>query len=391
MKKKFIQALVLSSVTVLGLVGCGEEPKPQPKPVTGMSISNKDALKAEWKMGEADRTMEFTFEGAEVNVASAISKGILTIRSSDDAVVVVNGFVMAATGVGSATITATYKNSEELGGASFTDTLSVEVKENDKEKAAIVSTVSEFYNAEYDATVGNKEIYLVTGTITRFKGDDAGSYGNVYISDGTTEILYYGCTVTNSALTFVDGVWKFNNPVNYMKVDWTKGLKVGDEVTLLSIRKDYQGTPQGVGVFAKKGDGKTKGNRVLPTNVSSEQLFAESPINAQYKLFESQAVIEGFGADIKSLKDTADGGGANGYMFVSDGKGGEPVKVYGATAEDNKITWYKGKYSLNNPKTFQTNEVTKNLKKGDKIKFVCVKYLYSGVVQLSLDNVMLVD
>ena len=389
MKKKFIQALVLSGVTVLGLVACGEKPKP--KPVTGMSITNKEALMAEWKEGEADRTIEFTFEGADVNVASAISKGMLTIKSSDTAVVVVNGFVISATGIGNATISATYTNSEELGGASFSEEVKVEVKESDKEKAAIVSTVTEFYNAEYDANVGNKNVYLVTGTISKFqKGDNGGDYGNIYVSDGTTEILYYGTTFTNTALTYTDGVWKFKNPKNYMKDDWSKNLKVGDEVTLLSIRKDYQGTPQGVGVFVKKGDGKTEGNRVLPTIVTTEELFAESAINSQFKLFESEAVIDGFGADAKSLSDTADGATAYGNMFVSDGKGGESVKVYGACAETNRITWYKGKYSLSNPKSFLTNDVTKGLKKGDRIRFVCVKYLYSGVVQLSLDSVTLV-
>lgn len=384
MKKKFINALIIGGVAVLGLsglVGCQkEEEKPEPKPVTGFTIANKNALQEVWKLGEVDREMTFTFTGAEVNVASAISSGALTITSSDSEVVVVNGFMLAAKGVGKSTVTATYTNSEELGGEKFSDTVELEVKEQDKEKEAIKATVTEFANAEYDESVGNKEVYLVTGTITKFKGENGGDYGNVYISDGTTEILLYGTTATNTALKFADGKWGFKNPKDYLTNEFTKNLKVGDSVTALLIRQDYKGAAQGVGLYVYKGKG-AYDDLVTPTKATLEEVINDSNVTPGVKLFETEATILGFGTDQDSLSDTPNN--IYGNMFVTDGK--NTIQVYGATA-GKRMNWYKGKISIHNPKDFLTNEITKDLKKGDKIKFNCARSDYNGVKQIGITS-----
>lgn len=389
MKKKFINALIIGGVAVLGLsglVGCQkEEEKPEPKPVTGFTIANKNALQEVWKLGEVDREMTFTFTGAEVNVASAISSGALTITSSDSEVVVVNGFMLAAKGVGKSTVTATYTNSEELGGEKFSDTVELEVKEQDKEKEAIKATVTEFANAEYDESVGNKEVYLVTGTITKFKGENGGDYGNVYISDGTTEILLYGTTATNTALKFADGKWGFKNPKDYLTNEFTKNLKVGDSVTALLIRQDYKGAAQGVGLYVYKGKG-TYDDLVTPTKATLEEVINDSNVTPGVKLFETEATILGFGTDQDSLSDTPNN--KYGNMFVTDGK--NTIQVYGATA-GKRMNWYKGKISIHNPQDFLTNEITKDLKKGDKIKFNCARSDYKGVKQIGITSLTKVE
>lgn len=389
MKKKFINALIIGGVAVLGLsglVGCQkEEEKPEPKPVTGFTIANKNALQEVWKLGEVDREMTFTFTGAEVNVASAISSGALTITSSDSEVVVVNGFMLAAKGVGKSTVTATYTNSEELGGEKFSDTVELEVKEQDKEKEAIKATVTEFANAEYDESVGNKEVYLVTGTITKFKGENGGDYGNVYISDGTTEILLYGTTATNTALKFADGKWGFKNPKDYLTNEFTKNLKVGDSVTALLIRQDYKGAAQGVGLYVYKGKG-AYDDLVTPTKATLEEVINDSNVTPGVKLFETEATILGFGTDQDSLSDTPNN--KYGNMFVTDGK--NTIQVYGATA-GKRMNWYKGKISIHNPQDFLTNEITKDLKKGDKIKFNCARSDYKGVKQIGITSLTKVE
>ena len=389
MKKKFINALIIGGVAVLGLsglVGCQkEEEKPEPKPVTGFTIANKNALQEVWKLGEVDREMTFTFTGAEVNVASAISSGALTITSSDSEVVVVNGFMLAAKGVGKSTVTATYTNSEELGGEKFSDTVELEVKEQDKEKEAIKATVTEFANAEYDESVGNKEVYLVTGTITKFKGENGGDYGNVYISDGTTEILLYGTTATNTALKFADGKWGFKNPKDYLTNEFTKNLKVGDSVTALLIRQDYKGAAQGVGLYVYKGKG-AYDDLVTPTKATLEEVINDSNVTPGVKLFETEATILGFGTDQDSLSDTPNN--IYGNMFVTDGK--NTIQVYGATA-GKRMNWYKGKISIHNPQDFLTNEITKDLKKGDKIKFNCARSDYKGVKQIGITSLTKVE
>ena len=381
MKKKFINALVLGGVAVLGvagLVGCGqqEEPKEDPTPVTKMSIANKDELTAEWKIGEADRTMTFTFEGAKVNVASAIAKGLLTIKSSDTAVVVANGFVLQAAGTaGSAVITATYTNDASLGGTSFTDTVEVNVKESDKELAAESVTIKEFREAEYDGT-NAKKAYLVTGKIKSIANT---TYGNLTIEDETGELYFYGVTANNQNLTYADGKFSFPSQTTFSDIEFTKNLKVGDEITVMAIRADYNGSVQGKGIIVKKGDGIGE-NRVSPTALTVTQIVNDSNVTKGVKLFETEATIVGFGKSVDSLTDT-NTSDVYGNMFVTDGT--TVLQVYGATASANAIAWNGSMYKITNPQDFLTNEVTKNLKAGDKIKFTCVRadYYKDGVLQ----------
>ena len=389
MKKKFINALVLGGVAVLGLaglVGCGET-KEEPTPVTSMSIANKDDLSAVWTVGEADRTMAFTFEGAKVNVASAISKGLLTITSSDSAVVVANGFVLQAAGTaGTAVITATYTNDESLGGASFSDTVEVNVKESDKEVAAEFVTIKEFCEAEYDGT-NAKKAYIVTGKIKSIANT---TYGNLTIEDETGEVYFYGVSANNQALSYADGKFSFPSQKTFSDIEFTKNLKEGDEITVMAIRADYKGAVQGKGIIIKKGDGVGE-NRVSPTALTVTEIVNDSNVTKSVKLFETEATIVGFGSKRESLTENASDAGAYGNMFVTDGT--TELQVYGATALTNKIAWNGSIYKIDNPKDFQTNEVTKGLKAGDKIKFTCVRadYYKDGVlsaIEITADSLV---
>ena len=395
MKKKFINALVLGGVAVLGLaglVGCGET-KEEPTPVTGMSITNKDDLSAVWTIGEADRTMAFTFEGAKVNVASAISKGLLTITSSDSAVVVANGFVLQAAGTaGTAVITATYTNDESLGGASFSDTVEVSVKESDKELAAKAVTIKEFKEAtiatDDSGNLINKEVYQITGKIKGFgkaeaslteTSDGAGTYGNLFLTDDTDTVQIYGCSVTNTCLNFVDGKWKFTNPKDFTSNAWTAGLKAGDEITMFVTRCDYKGVIEGNGRIVA---GPTL---VSGTEVDFADIVNDSNVTAGAKVFVSTATIKGFGSKEASLTENVTDAGVYGNMFVTDGT--NTIQVYGATAGEGAISWTGSKYKFTNPKDFQSNEVTSALKAGDKIKFVAIRADYNGVKEISIQSI----
>lgn len=399
MKKKFINALVLGGVAVLGLaglVGCGEQQEDKKEetkkdPVTAIKITNKDDLKAEWRKGEAEREVKLSFEGATVQLATAMTTGQLVIESSDTSIVMVDGlflYVEETTAVGNVTITATYTNSEKAGGAKVSDSIELTVLENEGEKAAVVATVKEFCEAEYDATAKiNKQAYFVTGTISEWKGKDGtgSAYGNFMLKDDSGEVYIYGASATNTALLFDNGKWVWSNPKDFQSNEWTNSLKIGDEVSLLLTRCDYGTTIEGNGVFVKKGDGVTAGNRVAPTSADFAEVLSDKyTVNKAYRLFETEATIVGFGGNASALEDTPNN--IYGNMYLTDGT--NQVKVYGATAETNRITWYKGKYSMNTTKTFQENEVTKELKAGDKIKFTCVRSDYNGEVQISLDSLV---
>ena len=91
----------------------------------------------------------------------------------------------------------------------------------------VKATVAEFLAAEESSDVW----YELTGEVTSIKEGNA--YGNIYINDGTAEVYIYG--LTNG--------WVGHNDQSFNSI----GLKVGDTVTLGTLRGSYNGEPQGGG------------------------------------------------------------------------------------------------------------------------------------------------
>ncbi len=82
-------------------------------------------------------------------------------------------------------------------------------------------TVAEFLAAAEDST-----IYELTGEITNVTNT---TYGNFYLNDGTGEVLIYGLC----------------SPSGEQKYWAESGAKVGDTITVQTVRSSYNGTPQG--------------------------------------------------------------------------------------------------------------------------------------------------
>ena len=82
-------------------------------------------------------------------------------------------------------------------------------------------TVAEFLEAAEDSTV-----YELTGEITNVTNT---TYGNFYLNDGTGEVLIYG----------------LSSPTGEQKYWAESGAKVGDTITVQTVRTSYNGTPQG--------------------------------------------------------------------------------------------------------------------------------------------------
>ena len=94
------------------------------------------------------------------------------------------------------------------------------------EPGVVKTTVAEFLAAAEDST-----IYELTGVITRMyreNNDNDTLYGNFYLEDATGEVLIYG-------LMDKDGnkYWS------------ASGVKIGDTITVQTVRTSYNGTPQG--------------------------------------------------------------------------------------------------------------------------------------------------
>ena len=98
----------------------------------------------------------------------------------------------------------------------------------DVEKPASLSkvTIAEFK----EKTVNETDWYELTGKITEIQKED---WGNFVIEDETGSILIYGMT----------SKWVGSNDKSFSQL----GLKVGDTVTLGTLRSEYNGTPQGGG------------------------------------------------------------------------------------------------------------------------------------------------
>ncbi len=112
-------------------------------------------------------------------------------------------------------------------------------------------TVTEFIALENN----KKNAYTVKATIKAFKsGDTKDKYGNMTITDGTSDVAIYGSTATATALAWDGaGEYAFTNPQDFLTNETTSALKVGDEITMKLIRADYikgeTTTIQGTGII----------------------------------------------------------------------------------------------------------------------------------------------
>lgn len=400
MKKKITTILSLcSAVALVTLVGCNE--KEEVKVPTELTITNKADLTAEWTVGDADRQLQFSFGEVELNVAQEIAKGNLKVVSSSTSVAAMGSYVSAVE-AGSAVVTASYtiKATEEgKEDTVFSDSFTVDVKESAKEETpTVLSSLKEFKEAEYDSTVGNKKSYLVKGKIKGFgskeaslssEASGAAKYGNLFLEDESGESLQiYGSTTSNTSISYADGKYKFSNPQNFLTSSWAQSLKVGDEVTMVLIRCDYNGVIEGTGYFVTGNNGA----RVEATDLDIESVFAASHFskNTVYKLYHTKGIIKGFGSKADSLTEDPSNGGAYGNMFLTDLNGKGSYQVYGATAESTAIAWNGTTYAFTNPKTWKENEVSKALKVGDTVEFDVFRCDYNGTLEINGDNLKVV-
>ena len=87
-------------------------------------------------------------------------------------------------------------------------------------------SIDEFLDLEDDANT----YYMLTGTITEIVRAD---YGNLYLDDGTNTVYVYGCYPGWGATG--------DNRKNLLE---TKGIVVGDQLSVIGVKSTYQGTPQ---------------------------------------------------------------------------------------------------------------------------------------------------
>ncbi|WP_286845353.1 BACON domain-containing protein, partial [Proteiniphilum sp. UBA5346] len=186
------------------------------------------------------------------------------------------------------------------------------------QKGAIVkASVAEFIAA----AVGDTQ-YRLTGVITSIAH---ATYGNLYIRDFSGE-------------TYVYGIKDFT----------TKGLKVGDIITIVGKRAEYKGTPQVASAVLES---------VIPVTAATIVEVLTKPDSSQ-----DYYMVTG---EITSIADAV-----YGNLYLKDG--GSEIYLYGC---------YPGYGATGDAR--KNLLATKGIKVGDTLTVIATKSSYSGAAQLA--------
>lgn len=242
-------------------------------------------------------------------------------------------------------IRADFKETKELTG--------VLVNNNSERRVADEIAISDIANAEPTNSKGTK-VLEVTGTISGYYGETAtnfGDYGNFYLADEEgNKILVYGATASSGAIKWDadETTYYFSNPKDFATNEVTKGLKIGDKVTLDVITDIFNGTVQ------------VKGENLRLADESGD---VEEPVETLLSLdFTAENVL----GNKDSYKGSETVEYSDGNVYLSNGcynagKGWVSLCV-GANKTDNFVGLVKDEVAkaIDNTVTADTNQVTYN-------------------------------
>lgn len=184
----------------------GSETPEEPKTLVSIAVAGQTTTYTVGDTFEFDGTVTATYD--DESTADVTATATFT------------GYDMDA--VGTQTVTVSYTEGEETKTATYTITVEEAVAPSEP----TVVTIAEFLAAPVNATV----LYQLTGTITNIADE---SWGNFTISDGVESVYIYGLTKTPQT----------SNDKSFASL----GLKVGDKVTLVTVRGEYNEVAQGGG------------------------------------------------------------------------------------------------------------------------------------------------
>lgn len=201
----------------------------------------------------------------------------------------------------------------------------------------VVATVAEFIAAPVSTDVW----YQLTGKIVSIANP---TYGNITIEDETGDVYIYGLTATKVE----------SNDQSFSSL----GLEVNDVVTLVTLRGEHDGEPQGGGqtpaYYVTHEDGEAPQHPVPTKATVAEVLAAEVNPDVWYEVTGT----------IDSLYNTT-----YGNFYLTDGT--DRILVYGLTKE-----WVAGG---NNDKSFSQL----GLKEGDILTLAGTRDEYNGEPQIN--------
>ncbi len=220
--------------------------------------------------------------------------------------------------------------------------------------------------AEFIALPNSKaKAYKVSAEVKSLNGD---KYGNMTLTDGTNDLIIYGCTATATALAWNDAdSYVFNNPQDFLTNTVTSAIKRGDTLEMKLIRADYGDTIEASGIVLSVTPG---------TAVDVPEPAVETKTLAEFIALEnSKAKAYKVTAEVKSVA-----GNKYGNMVLTDGT--NDLTIYGSTATASALAWNNADaYVFTNPQDFLTNTTTSAIVAGDTVEMKLIRADYQGAIQ----------
>ena len=197
------------------------------------------------------------------------------------------------------------------------------------------ATIGEFL----EAPESKEAYYLLTGTVSGL--DNAGAYGNVYLTDETGEVYVYGL------LSGWGGPKK-----EFETLVANVGLAEGDKLTIVGVRSAYNGTPQVGSAFYLTHEAGAPA--VDPWETAATAVNgAEATDDARLKELKAYADADYLYVRLTATKETPFGADYLDFFFT-DGEG-ETAVWWGWTTTGTDIYYQEHKCELNT----ETGELTK--------------------------------
>ena len=315
-------ALAIMSCLVFGLVAC-TKPEPSEPVLSGISITNKTELTAEWHAGDADRTIvvalspeSFTSDNTEITVTS--SGEAVTVDTDDK-------FKLHAVADGKATVTVAagdFTDSVEITvtavGVSFADSnkVTLAVGEKSTRKASVTPDT---YNAVYSVKDGSTDVITVDTATGEVTANAVGKAVVVATVQGGATAEYEVEVIAALSSITVTNAATFDNDINYGTDDIELDIMLDNgytfnsaEISVIASDTDYVSVINTDGKYyavinkitygTDKSDGVTieiKSDRFknVPTVTLNVKVAATAPVLE----LESQADIQAFAGDIVEL------------------------------------------------------------------------------------------
>ncbi|MBP3547567.1 MAG: BACON domain-containing protein [Alistipes sp.] len=197
--------------------------------------------------------------------------------------------------------------------------------EPEPKPGVVKATIAEFLAAEEDATV-----YELTGQITSVSNTE---YGNFYIKDSTGEVYIYGLC----------------SPEGEQKYWATSGVKVGDTITLRTVRTSHNGTPQGTNaIYVSHVEGEAPEVTIVKATVAEFMAAAES----------TTTLYELTGEITRMYREDNENDFYHGNFYLKDATG--EVAIYGLNDKDGSRCWQAVGLKIGDTITLQTVRASYN-------------------------------